>query len=262
MYKEKYYAAFIHRYSYHRSQRNLKYSFKQKSSCDTGFTLIELLVIIAVISLLMVILIPALSNKRKQAQAAVCKSNLRQIGVAANLYAENWNSFLPRGIEVYDPENGIYPWFDLFMPHLGRRPVDYDYRKVKIYRCPSYPDKKQTVCYVINNCKFNEEGEMIGEELNEMVRLTPYKRRDTTIYLADYEHASWTKIIEKLDTSNAAAIGMFDVWKREHLPWPDSDERRVARNRHRDGCHCLYIDWHVDYVAAEDMTMDMWRFKN
>ena len=69
------------------------------------------------------------------------------------------------------------------------------------------------------------------------------------------------RIIEKLETSNADVIGMFDVWKKEHLPKPESNERRVAMARHRYGCHCLYIDWHVDYVAAEDMTEDMWRFK-
>ena len=37
--------------------------------------------------------------------------------------------------------------------------------------------------------------------------------------------------------------------------------RRVARARHRSGCNVLYLDWHVDYMEAEDMTVEMWQFK-
>ncbi len=246
------------------SKRPLQCDVKRNFSHDTGFTLIELLVVIAVISLLMAILMPALSKARKQAQAAVCKSNLRQIGVAAHLYAENWNLIIPRGIEEFDPANDIYPWFHLFIPYLGKEPKDDDYKNVKIYRCPSYPDKKQTVCYVINDWPLNEDADLYDTEKSireRPINLTPYKRRETTIYLADYEYGSWTKTMEKLDIAEKTAIGMFDVWSPEHMPKPENNERRVAMARHRKGCHCLYIDWHVDYVAAEDMTVDMWRFK-
>ena len=55
-----------------------------------GFTLIELLVVIAIIAVLMGILMPALQRVKKQAKGAVCKNNLRQIGVAANLYAQSY----------------------------------------------------------------------------------------------------------------------------------------------------------------------------
>jgi len=161
------------------------------------------------------------------------------------------------------------------MPHLGEKPEDYDYRNVKIYRCPSYPNREQTVCYVINGWRLRDEDDIVGESIDELVKLIPYRRHETTIYLADYECAPWIPLIKKLydpddpgsdpETTDDEDVGRCDVWRREHLPMSDttgSDEgRRVARARHRNGCHCLYLDWHVGWVAAEDMTPDMWRFK-
>lgn len=54
-----------------------------------GFTLIELLVVISIIALLMAILMPVLGRARKQAWQAVCRSNLRQIGIGAAFYADD-----------------------------------------------------------------------------------------------------------------------------------------------------------------------------
>ena len=66
-----------------------------KSFVHEGFTLIELLIVIAIIAILAGMLLPALKQAKDQAKSIVCKSNLRQSGLALINYAEDYNAFLP-----------------------------------------------------------------------------------------------------------------------------------------------------------------------
>jgi prepilin-type N-terminal cleavage/methylation domain-containing protein/prepilin-type processing-associated H-X9-DG protein len=223
-----------------------------------GFTLIELLAVIAVIAMLMAILMPVLRKAREKGKDMICRNNLRQIGLAANFYAGEYSFLIPRSAEW---GGSIRPWFQLFMPFLSQRAVSGDYRGVRIFRCPSYPDKRQTVCFVVNG--WGSDGQSVDWRMQRTsTKLTACKKPAMSIYLADNEDGPWRTIITNATDRD---VTRCDVFRPSHLPNSEDQGigtgRRVARARHKNGCNCLFLDMHTEWMAAEKMTVQMWNFE-
>ncbi len=84
----------------HMGMRRIKHSF--------GFTLLELLVVIAITAMLLAVMLPGLRQAKKQAQQVVCLNHLRQCGIAAGLYTQNYNEFYPVAYRIrYSEEQSL-----------------------------------------------------------------------------------------------------------------------------------------------------------
>jgi len=103
-----------------------------------GFTLIELLVVIAIIAILAAMLLPALQKAREKARQAVCMNNLKQIGSALSIYANEWECYPPN----YDGKLGsqTLTWYRMLKIYvLGST----DMFAPMCFICPSNPYRKK-----------------------------------------------------------------------------------------------------------------------
>jgi prepilin-type N-terminal cleavage/methylation domain-containing protein/prepilin-type processing-associated H-X9-DG protein len=90
-----------------------------------GFTLIELLVVIAIIAILAAILFPVFGRAREKARQANCLSNLKQIGMAVTMYAQDNDEFYPNVGDAYG-NNG---WVLGISPYV---------KNSQVFVCPDY----------------------------------------------------------------------------------------------------------------------------
>jgi prepilin-type processing-associated H-X9-DG protein len=100
--------------------------------------MVELLVVIAIIGILAALLLPALNQTKEKGKRTVCQNNLRQLGLALTLYADEHTQYptcfrwIPTGRGAPDPKgSAVSLWNALILPYLGNNS--------DVFNCPSFP---------------------------------------------------------------------------------------------------------------------------
>ena len=99
------------------------------------YTLLECLIVISIIVILASLLLPLLQNARELGNRAACQSNLKQWGLAIQVYAQDYNSYLPSSI-----------WYDQLKTYVGSKD-NVPYAQIPVFRCPT---SKFYISYVKN----------------------------------------------------------------------------------------------------------------
>lgn len=197
-----------------------------------GFTLIELMVVISIISLLVSILLPALSTARRQAKSIQCASQVKQIGVAMHLYLHDYDGYFPPTYDSVTKFGGKVPtsgptWAEYFA-------AKYLQGK-KLLECPESPSGWSAAAgyYVQYGLNRYLQGTGVSQKQRIFSIIERIKQQSSTIMLTDSCYSSYL--------SPVAGFYVVQDAYRVHL-------------RHSQGANVLYVDGHSSLIATDNPT--------
>jgi prepilin-type processing-associated H-X9-DG protein/prepilin-type N-terminal cleavage/methylation domain-containing protein len=219
-----------------------------------AFSLIELLVVISIVGLLAGMLLPALKQARECARSAACASNLRQMGLATQMYLDDYSRFF-----VYQqPVNGNMLWyFGLESPYNpngapGTRPIDLTKAKLYPYLqaihgaevCPSYnyysPLWRQKFDQITDGYGLNQL--LFGKSLNDLTNSPAH-----VVCFAD------TAQVNTFQPPASASHPMVEEWYYVTCKTTDLPD---VHFRHNGRANVLFCDGHVDSMPMAPGTLD------
>ncbi|MGI5818575.1 MAG: DUF1559 domain-containing protein [Armatimonadota bacterium] len=217
-----------------------------------GFTLIELLVVIAIIAILAAILFPVFARAREKARQSSCMSNLKQIGLAHMMYAQDYDERLaPYEVAHGSTYRRASATYDTIHPYINNQDV---------YICPS-----EEFTWNGHSSAPYTRGEFpagrgvfrqtmvasysVVRDMSGVDRVSPAPFPGSGRKLAQFERPAETIIVFETRTGyvgNKAGVGFYD--DDTPRPMDASGNVGVMRYRHNLQMNVAYADGHVKSI--------------
>lgn len=202
---------------------------RQRTQKHQGFTLVELLVVIGIIAVIAAILFPVFARARARAYQTNCASNLKQIGLAMQLYTQDNDgrifSAQPRATDEGEIAEWCFYRSDFGSePHAdkSRGPLSIYIASKDVWTCPAAPD-------LVVPYGLNIELRMAEMNTGQTVQLSQVATPTETIFVAEY-----------------SSLAVTSKWSEaEPFVYPPSRRVPVISGRHFGLANLLWFDGHV-----------------
>lgn len=215
-----------------------------------GFTLIELLVVIAIVAILAAILFPVFARAREKARGASCLSNLRQLGMAVSMYADDYLAYPLHSHKELGLPN--WRWMQQVQPYVANS---------QVLVCPSSTlgavnllSSTQTYGY---NYQFLGNGRLhpLGGPM-VLARDSQIRRPAETIALADSAGlAGYVGTLEEGRSSYTIDPPVPGV-QGSYYGGATAAGRALIGARHNEGANFAFADGHAKWLRVELVDRD------
>lgn len=201
-----------------------------------AFTLIELLTVIAIIGILAAIIIPVVGRVRESARVAQCSSNIRQIGMALNLYANDHKGIYPAPINYATAGTDGFDYAAQLV--IG----GYIPRKSGLFGCPSdtkvrgnlVPADREALSYYLVGPAMAPGSS--GTNRRDLSTVTnPSRVAMAADFHVAYNEANSTGVVNYVRSG-----GTYNIGRADHRTYHASDKK-----------HFVFFDGHVAFLTKQ-----------